>query len=204
MARYRRRATARREWLTPARYAGSNLAQTGSLADWGVTEGFLGYDQVGDLGTKIHANGLISVQSALDPGDPPGSTIAYHPMGPYTIERIVGQCIIWTNDQDAVPQPVGAFLLAVFPSGNPYGFSGSDPTWDNLRVKPGVMHMCASGVTAANSGPSVTTQHIDVRTKRIVNPDTSFYIILRSLTTVPGDEQIYFQTNLKVLVRYPS
>jgi len=204
MARYRRRATARREWLTPARYEGSNLAQTGSLADWSVSAGMLGYEEVGDLGTKVHANGLISVQAALDPGDPPGSTIAYHPMGPYTIERIVGQCFVWTNDQDANPQPIGAILLAVFPSGNPYGFSGSDPTWDNLRVKEGVMHMCASGVTAANSGPSTETQHIDVRTKRIVNPDTSFYIILKSLTTIGGSEVMYFQTNLKVLVRYPS
>ena len=205
MARFRsRRPRPRREWLTPARYTESDLGQTGSLADFNISAGHLGSEVVGDQGTKVHANTLVSVQAAMDPGDPPGSMICYHPLGPYTIERIVGTCHGWTNDQDANPQPVCSVLYGVLDVGNPYLATGTTPAWDNIRVTDGVMHQCGWTMTAANSGPSAITQHIDVRTKRIVTPDKSFYIIDRVLTTIGGGEEAFFQHNIKCLVRYAS
>lgn len=205
MARFRRRGPKpRREWLTPGLYTESNLSQTGSLADFNIQDGHLGAQSVGDLGTKVHANTLVSVQAAMDPSTPPGSMIAYHPMGPYTIERIVGTCHGWTNDQDADPQVVSSILYGVFDIGNPYLATGASPNWNNIQVMDGVMHQCGWTCTAANAGPSAITQHIDVRTKRIVTPDKSFYIIDKCLTTIAGDEAAMFQHNIKCLVRYAS
>ena len=204
MARYTRRLSApRREWLVPGLWdtetLGNAPGQVESAADWSLP---LGYEEVGDNGTKIHANGLVRVQQTRDPGGPPGISSASHPLGPYTIERIVGTINVATGGTSVV----GCIYLAifgVFDTGNPYEASGTTPSIDRLRTQEGVMH-CASGIiTADQSGPAVAGHQVDIRTKRVVVPGKSFYIIDHTIEAgAGGSPSIYYWPVIKVLVRY--
>ncbi len=208
MARYSRRLSApRREWLVPGLWnsasdgdnpQGRPPGQVEGSEDWSLP---LGYTTVGDAGTKIHSNGLVRIQQTRDPGGPPGVTSASHPLGPYTIERIVGTINVATG----ATHISGAIYLAifgVFDTGNPYEASGTTPSIDRLRTQEGVMH-CASGIiTADQSGPAVVGHQIDIRTKRVVVPGKSFYIIDHTFHAESGVDVIYYWPVIKVLVRY--
>ena len=203
MARHSRRLSApRREWLVPGLWdtetIGNAPGQVESAADWSLP---LGYHAVGDKGTKIHANGLVRVQQTRDPSGPPGISSASHPLGPYTIERIVGTvntATLATDGQGAVYLTI----FGVFDTGNPYEASGTTPSIDRLRTQEGVMH-CASGIlTADSSGPAVEANRVDIRTKRVVVPGKSFYIIDHTIMAEGGGAHIYYTPVIKVLVRY--
>ena len=179
---------------------GNAPGQVESAADWSLP---LGSQDLGDRGTKIHANGLVRVQQTRDPGAPPGTSSASHPLGPYTIERIVGTLNASTGAQ-GLDAAVYLVILGVFDTGNPYEASGTTPAIDRLRTQEGVMH-CASGViTAADAGPAVAPNQVDVRTKRVVVPGKSFYIVNHVVNTGGGDPRIWFRPVIKVLVRYAS
>ena len=128
MARYSRRLSApRREWLVPGLWdtetLGNAPGQVESAADWSLP---LGYQTVGDKGTKIHANGLVRVQQTRDPLGPPGTTSASHPLGPYTIERIVGTMNVATG-ATFLTGAIYLSIFGVFDTGNPYEASGTTP-----------------------------------------------------------------------------
>ena len=203
MARHSRRLSApRREWLVPGLWdtedIGNAPGQVESAADWSLP---LGYHAVGDAGTKIHANGLVRVQQTRDPSGPPGTTSASHPLGPYTIERIVGTVNVATL-ATAGQGAVYLSIFGVFDTGNPYEASGTTPSIDRLRTQEGVMH-CASGIlTADSSGPAVEANRVDIRTKRVVVPGKSFYIIDHTINAEDGGPYIYYTPVIKVLVRY--
>ncbi len=201
MARSSRRYSApRREWLVPGLWdteaTGHAPGQVETEDDWNLP---LGSTEIGANGTKINANGLVRPAQTRDPNTPPGINSAIHPLGPYTIERIVGTINVSTaaTDLDAA---TFLTILGVFDTGNPYEASGTAPSLDRLRTQEGVMH-CASGmVTADSSGPAVRTKDIDVRTKRVVVAGKSFYII----NNVYGsyNHNMFFRPVIKVLVRY--
>ncbi len=203
MARYARRVSApRREWLVPGLFsttaAGRAPTQVDTAADWNLP---LGGDSVGDNGTKIHANGLVRPQQTRDPTDPPGVASVSHPLGPYTIERIVGS-IMFTTDNTHIRGTVGTAILGVFDTGNPYEAAGTTPSYDRLRTQEGVMHCAIDICTADSSGPAAVNTRIDVRTKRVVVPGKSFYIIVHGNQT--EDATLHYWVVLKVLVRYAS
>ena len=164
MARYSRRLSApRREWLVPGLWdtetLGNAPGQVESAADWQLP---LGYEDVGDQGTKIHANGLVRVQQTRDPGGPPGITSASHPLGPYTIERIVGTANVATGATN-LAGAIYLVIFGVFDTGNPYEASGTTPSIDRLRTQEGVMH-CASGMlTADSSGPAFVPHRLQAQ-----------------------------------------
>ena len=203
MARYSRRLSApRREWLVPGLWDTADLGnapgQVETAADWQLP---LGLQSVGDEGTKIHANGLVRVQQTRDPDGPPGISSASHPLGPYTIERIVGTANVATGATD-VGGAVYLVIFGVFDTGNPYEAAGTTPAIDRLRTQEGVMH-CASGMlTADASGPAVVGHQIDIRTKRVVVPGKSFYIINHTFQAAAGTATNYYWPVIKVLVRY--
>ena len=203
MARYSRRLSApRREWLVPGLWdtetLGNAPGQVESAADWLLP---LGSTDVGNEGTKIHSNGLVRVQQTRDPGGPPGISSASHPLGPYTIERIVGTINVSTGATHKVAATYLA-IFGVFDTGNPYEASGTTPSIDRLRTQEGVMH-CASGcITADQSGPAAVGHQVDIRTKRVVVPGKSFYIIDHTVYAADGDPRIFFWPVIKVLVRY--
>ena len=205
MARYSRRLSApRREWLVPGLWdtetIGNAPGQVETAADWSLP---LGSQDVGDNGTKINANGLVRVQQTRDPSGPPGIPSASHPLGPYTIERIVGTLNTSTG-ASSLDAAVYLVVLGVFDTGNPYEASGTTPSIDRLRTQEGVMH-CASGVlTADSSGPAVAPNQVDVRTKRVVVPGKSFYIINHTIHADGGDPRVWYRPVIKVLVRYAS
>ncbi len=203
MARYSRRLSApRREWLVPGLWdtesIGNAPGQVESASDWSLP---LGSQSVGDEGTKIHANGLVRVQQTRDPLGPPGISSASHPLGPYTIERIVGTLNTATG-ATSLPGAVYLTILGVFDTGNPYEASGTTPRIDRLRTQEGVMH-CSSGIiTADSSGAAVAPNMVDVRTKRVVVPGKSFYIINHTFNAEDGTPTVYYWPVIKVLVRY--
>jgi len=204
MARYSRRISApRREWLVPGLWdtqtLGNAPGQVESAADWSLP---LGNETVGDTGTKIHANGLVRVQQTRDPNGPPGTISASHPLGPYTIERVVGSVNVATGGT-GIGGSVYLVIFGVFDTGNPYEASGTTPSIDRLRTQEGVMH-CASGmITADSSGPAVVGHQIDIRTKRVVVPGKSFYIIDHTIEAYGDTPNNYYWPVIKVLVRYP-
>jgi len=193
-------APARREWLVPGLWdtetLGNAPGQVESASDWSLP---LGDQAVGDTGTKIYANGLVRLQQTRDPTGPPGTAAASHPLGPYTIERIVGSVNMGT-DNTSLDFSVGCTIFGVFDTGNPYEATGVTPTIDRLRTQEGVMHCASGALTADSSGPAVISVDIDVRTKRIVVPGKSFYIINHTLNSDAG--QITYRQYIKVLVRY--
>ncbi len=202
MARRRYVSPARRGWLVPCAID-ENDAQAPrkyTLADVGLP---LGNQEVGDGGTKIYANALAEPTNFRDPVAPAGAGAAVIPLGPYTIERIVGSVNFLTSETDVADGPnVGLTILGVFDTGNPYEAGGITPNIDDLRTQEGVMH-CASGtVIAANAGPGARTIDLDVRTKRTVVPGKSFYVINHTFNS--GDENIDYLHVIKVLVRYAS
>ena len=203
MARYTRRLSApRREWLVPGLWdtetLGNAPGQVESAADWSLP---LGLQEIGDTGTKIYANGLVRLQQTRDPTGPPGTASASHPLGPYTIERIVGS-VNSSTGATSIDAAVYLVIMGVFDTGNPYEASGTTPSIDRLRTQEGVMH-CASGmITADSSGPAVRTDMMDVRTKRVVVPGKSFYIINHTMQAADGDPNIVYRHVIKVLVRY--
>ena len=177
MARYSRRLpAARREWLVPglkdSEDTGS-VRQVNDAVDWNLP---LGSQSVGDQGTKILANGLVRPQQYRDPTGPPGAAAVSHPMGPYTIERIVGSIITSTDNTELVVT-VQTTIFGVFDTGNPYEASGTTPSFDRLRTQEGVMHCAVSMCTADSSGPATENVRVDIRTKRVVVPGKSFYLI---------------------------
>ena len=205
MARYSRRLSApRREWLVPGLWdtddIGNPPGQVEDSDNWSLP---LGGQSVGDTGTKIQANGLVRVQQSRDPSGPPGVSTASHPLGPYTIERIVGTL----NTSTGATSLNGATyltILGVFDTGNPYEASGTTPSIDRLRTQEGVMH-CSSGIiTADSSGPAVAPNMVDVRTKRVVVPGKSFYIINYTNQAEGGTAEVIYWPIIKVLVRYAS
>jgi len=193
-------APARREWLVPGLWDTESLGnapgQVESAADWSLP---LGLQVVGDTGTKIHANGLVRVQQTRDPTGPPGTASASHPLGPYTIERIVGTANIGTSNT-SLDYSIGCVIFGVFDTGNPYEASGTTPNIDRLRTQEGVMHCASASCTADSSGPAVRSIDIDIRTKRIVVPGKSFYMINHTLSADQGS--VYYRPYIKVLVRY--
>jgi len=206
MARYARRLSApRREWLVPALWNSSSEGdnpqgrppgQTEDADDWNLP---LGSTSIGSNGTKINANGLVRPAQSRDPSGPPGVAVAVNPLGPYTIERIVGTFNVATS---ATNLDASTFLIVcgVFDAGNPYEAAGTDPSIDRLRTQEGVMH-CASGmITADSSGPATKSVQVDVRTKRVVVAGKAFYIINNVYGTYNGN--LYFRPVIKVLVRY--
>ena len=202
MAR-RYRNPVRRTWVVPA-LLDSDVVSAGktkySLSELNLP---LGNQEVGDGGTKIYANLLVEPTNYRDPTGPAGIGGAAIPMGPYTIERIVGSVNMLTSETDVADGPnVGLTILGVFDTGNPYEASGTTPNIDDLRTQEGVMH-CASGtMTAANAGPGARTIDLDVRTKRTVVPGKSFYVINHTFNS--GDENIDYLHVIKVLIRYAS
>ncbi len=193
-------APARREWLVPGLWDTEDLGnapgQVETAADWSLP---LGAQDVGDAGTKIHANGLVRLQQTRDPLGPPGVASASHPLGPYTIERIVGTANMGTNNT-SLDYSVGCVIFGVFDMGNPYEASGTTPNIDRLRTQEGVMHCASTAMTADSSGPAVIAVDIDIRTKRIVVPGKSFYIINHTLNS--GSGNVIYRPYIKVLVRY--
>ena len=200
MARRRYSSPARRDWLVPALLIDGPQYQERRLSEVNLP---LGNQEVGDGGTKIYANMLVSPGNIRDPLDPAGEGTVFTPMGPYTIERIVGSVNMLTSETNVADGPnVGLTILGVFDTGNPYEASGTTPNIDDLRTQEGVMH-CASGtMIAANAGPAVRTIDLDVRTKRTVVPGKSFYVINHTFNS--GDENIDYLHVIKVLVRYAS
>ena len=201
MAR-RYRSPVRRTWLVPGLVDNQVTAPRVSytLADANLP---LGNQEVGDGGTKIYANILLEPTNFRDPTGPAGAGAAVVPLGPFTIERIVGTVNMLTSEADVADGPnVGLTILGVFDTGNPYEASGTTPNIDDLRTQEGVMH-CASGtMTAAEAGPAARTIDLDIRTKRTVVPGKTFYVINHTFNS--GDEQIDYLHVIKVLVRYPS
>ena len=204
MARYTRRVSAaRREWLVPGLWDSSSdpgvgrpPGQVEEASDWGLP---LGYESLGDSGTKILANGLVRPQQSRDPSGPPGVATVSHPQGPYTIERIVGSIVYATNDT-GITGAIGLTILGVFDTGNPYEASGTDSSIDRLRTQEGVMHCATDVCTADSSGPAVVNTRIDVRTKRVVVPGKSFYVIPHGYQVENGT--LFVWAVIKVLVRY--
>jgi len=194
---------ARRTWLVPASYDGTdepNAYPRLTLAEANLP---LGSQTVGDQGTKIYANCLVEPTNFRDPGSPAGVGAALIPTTIYTIERIVGSVNMMTSEPDVADGPnVGLTILGVFDTGNPYEATGATPNIDDLRTQEGVMH-CASGtMIAANGGPACRTIDLDVRTKRTVRPGQSFYVINHTFNS--GNENIFYLHAIKVLVRYAS
>ena len=200
MARRSYRTPARREWLVPCVIDENDQAAhiKVTLNDANIP---LGYQAVGDDGTKIMTNALGAVTNFRDPVAPAGAPAVTIPFGPYTIERIVGSVNFSTDETDAGIY-VGLTIMGVFDTGNPYEATGTDPTIDQLRTQPGVMHCASGAVIAANSGPASRTIDIDVRTKRTVVPGKSFYMINHTMNS--GDQDITYLHVIKVLVRYAS
>ncbi len=208
MARYARRLSApRREWLVPGLWnadsegqgaQGRPPGQIEESADWQLP---LGSQTVGDGGTKIYANGLVRPQQSRDPITPPGVATVSQPLGPYTIERIVGSMRFATG-ATALDAAYALTIFGVFDTGNPYEASGTTPSIDRLRTQEGVMHCATGGVTADQSGPAVITNHVDIRTKRVVVPGKSFYIVNHSNQSEEGTAEIIFRGIIKCLVRY--
>ena len=204
MARYARRLSApRREWLVPGLWDSSSdpgigrpPGQTEAAADWNLP---LGFETLGDQGTKILANGLVRPQQSRDPSGPPGVPTVSHPQGPYTIERIVGS-ILYTTNNTEITGTIGLTILGVFDTGNPYEASGTTPSIDRLRTQEGVMHCATDICTADSSGPAVVNTRLDVRTKRVVVPGKSFYVIPHAYQS--QDNNLYVWAVIKVLVRY--
>jgi len=196
MARYSRRLpAARREWMVPGLREGDSY-QTSVATSWSLP---LGSQEIGDGGTKILANGLVRPQQSRDPDDPPGSIGVSHPLGPYTIERIVGSIVYSTSNTELVPT-VQTTIFGVFDTGNPYEASGTTPSFDRLRTQEGVMHCAVGGTTADSSGPALENVRVDIRTKRIVVPGKSFYLVNHGNNT--GNGTGYLWPVIKVLVRY--
>jgi len=204
MARSSRRYSApRREWLVPGLWdtssdpgEGRPPGQIEDAADWNLP---LGYQSVGDNGTKIMANSLLRPQQSRDPTAPPGVATVSQPLGPYTIERIVGS-VLWSTSSTYITGTVGTAILGVFDTGNPYEGSGTDPSFDRLRTQEGVMHCAIDITTADSSGPAVANTRLDVRTKRVVVPGKSFYVIVHGNNVESGD--LYMWVVIKCLVRY--
>ena len=196
MARYSRRLpAARREWLVPGLRIGEAL-QTQAASYWALP---LGSQEIGDTGTKVLANGLVRPQQNRDPEEPPGYASVSHPLGPYTIERIVGSIVYSTSNTELVPT-VQTTIFGVFDTGNPYEASGTDPSFDRLRTQEGVMHCAVGATTADASGPAVENVRVDIRTKRIVVPGKTFYLVNYGNNT--GNGTGYLWPVIKVLVRY--
>ena len=200
MARYSRRLpAARREWLVPGLLdadASGAVAQVRDASAWNLP---LGSQPIGDTGTKILANGLVRPQQYRDPGEPPGAASVSHPLGPYTIERIVGS-VITSTDNTSLVVTIQTTIFGVFDTGNPYEGSGTDPSFDRLRTQEGVMHCAVSMCTADSSGPATENVRVDIRTKRIVVPGKSFYMINYGNNTGNGDGYVF--PVIKCLVRY--
>ena len=201
MARYSRRLpAARREWLVPGLWdtddAGFPPGQVQAAADWNLP---LGYNSIGDNGTKVMANGLVRPQQTRDPTGLPGTASVTHPLGPYTIERIVGSIMIATSST-WITGSILTTIFGVFDTGNPYEATGTTPSFDRLRTQEGVMHCATEIVTADSSGPAVSNTRVDIRTKRIVVPGKSFYMILHGNQVENGDS--YSWPVIKALVRY--
>ena len=193
---------ARRSWLVPGLLDENDVASSRkqTLADVNLP---LGNQEVGDGGTKIYANLLCEPTHFRDPTAPAGAAGVTVPLGPFTIERIVGSVNMLCSEADVADGPnVGLTILGVFDTGNPYEATGDNPNIDDLRTQEGVMH-CASGtMTAANGGPASRTIDLDVRTKRTVRPGQTFYVINHTFNS--GDENIDYLHVIKVLVRYAS
>ena len=200
MARRSYRTPVRREWLVPCLIDEQDQAAhiKVTLADANLP---LGYQDVGDEGTKIMSNALGQVTNFRDPAAPAGAAAVTIPFGPYTIERIVGSVNMSTDETDAGIY-VGLTVMGVFDTGNPYEGTGTDPTIDQLRTQPGVMHCASTSVIAANAGPAAQNIDIDVRTKRTVVPGKSFYMINHTFNSGAGT--LYYLHVIKVLVRYAS
>lgn len=200
MARYSRRLpAARREWLVPGLLdvpTDGPARQVHGASDWNLP---LGSQSIGDTGTKILANGLVRPQQTRDPGNPPGTASVSHPLGPYTIERIVGSIITSTDNTELVVT-IQTTIFGVFDTGNPYEASGTTPSFDRLRTQEGVMHCAVSMCTADTSGPATENVRVDIRTKRIVVPGKSFYLINHGNNT--GNGTGYVWPVIKCLVRY--
>ena len=200
MARYSRRLpAARREWLVPGLLNASSsgtVDQVRDAEDWNLP---LGSQSIGDTGTKILANGLVRPQQSRDPNNPPGALAVSHPLGPYTIERIVGSIITSTDNTELVVT-IQTTIFGVFDTGNPYEASGTDPSFDRLRTQEGVMHCAVSMCTADSSGPATENVRVDIRTKRVVVPGKSFYLINYGNNT--GNGNGYVWPVIKCLVRY--
>ena len=96
--------------------------------------------------------------------------------------------------------PIQTTIFGVFDTGNPYEASGTDPSFDRLRTQEGVMHCAVGGTTADASGPAVENVRVDIRTKRIVVPGKSFYLVNHGNNT--GNGTGYLWPVIKVLVRY--
>ena len=203
MARYSRRLSApRREWLVPGYWDGAARGRSPGQIEAGTNWTLpLGSITVGDGGTKILANGLVRVAQERDPTAPPGVITAAQPLGPYTIERIVGSLNVSTG-ATSLTGAVFLGILGVFDTGNPYEAAGTDPSIDRLRTQEGVMH-CASGIlTADSSGPAVVSYQMDVRTKRVVVPGKAFYLIVHTANAESGSGENIYWPLIKVLVRY--
>ena len=200
MARYSRRLpAARREWLVPGLLnteLTQRARQVSDASEWNLP---LGSQDTGDGGTKILANGLVRPQQFRDPTGPPGSAAVSHPLGPYTIERIVGSIITSTDNTELVVT-IQTTIFGVFDTGNPYEASGTTPSFDRLRTQEGVMHCAVSMCTADSSGPATENVRVDIRTKRIVVPGKSFYLINHANNT--GNGTAYTWPVIKCLVRY--
>ena len=200
MARYSRRLpAARREWLVPGLLDAVNTHEQRQVlpaSDWNLP---LGSQEIGDKGTKILANGLVRPQQFRDPNAPPGEPSVSHPLGPYTIERIVGSIVTSTDNTELVVT-VQTTIFGVFDTGNPYEASGTDPSFDRLRTQEGVMHCAVSMCTADSSGPATENVRVDIRTKRVVVPGKSFYLINHGNNT--GNGTGYVWPVIKCLVRY--
>ena len=201
MARYSRRLpAARREWLVPGLFDSDGLEyyprQVTPASHWGLP---LGSQPIGDTGTKILANGLVRPQQGRDPSDPPGVATVSKPLGPYTIERIVGSIVTSTDNTDLVVT-IQTTIFGVFDTGNPYEASGTDPAFDRLRTQEGVMHCAVSVCTADSSGPATENVRVDIRTKRVVVPGKDFYLINYGNNT--GNGTGYVWPIIKCLVRY--
>ena len=201
MARYTRRLPkARREWLVPGLRESDEIGHPARQVD--VAENWalpLGSQPIGDGGTKILANGLVRPQQERDPSAPPGVATVSHPLGPYTIERIVGSIITSTDNTELVVT-IQTTIFGVFDTGNPYEASGTAPSFDRLRTQEGVMHCAVGMCTADSSGPATENVRVDIRTKRIVVPGKSFYLINHGNNT--GNGTGYVWPVIKVLVRY--
>ena len=201
MARYSRRLpAARREWLVPGLWdtdhQGFPPGQVQGADDWNLP---LGSVSVGDDGTKILSNGLVRPQQSRDPTAAPGVATVSHPLGPYTIERIVGSIMYATSATDLTGS-VATTIFGVFDTGNPYEASGTSPSYDRLRTQEGVMHCAVDIVTADSSGPAVSNTRVDIRTKRIVVPGKSFYMIVHGNQVESGSTYVW--SVIKALVRY--
>ena len=202
MAR-RYRSPVRRTWVVPALLNTDDVTAGRVKYSLNDVQLPLGVQDVGDQGTKIHANMLVEPSNFRDPTGPAGAGSANVPQGPYTIERIVGSVNMLTDETDVTDGPnVGLVIMGVFDTGNPYEASGTDPNIDDLRTQEGVMHCASASMIAANAGPAAITIDIDVRTKRTVIPGKSFYMINHTFNS--GDSSIKYLPVIKALIRYAS